>query len=61
MSNSDIEYPVVVGIDFGWFFFLQSCIHVAFLTRLRFILGTTYTGCAYAFIQNEEVVDIVRW
>ncbi|GAA5810232.1 hypothetical protein MFLAVUS_011021 [Mucor flavus] len=35
----NIEYPVVVGIDFG----------------------TTYTGCAYAFIQNEEVVDIVRW
>ncbi|KAI9321736.1 hypothetical protein BX666DRAFT_2017543 [Dichotomocladium elegans] len=23
--------------------------------------GTTYSGCSYAFIQNDEVVDIVRW
>ncbi|KAI8065127.1 hypothetical protein BC940DRAFT_304851 [Gongronella butleri] len=23
--------------------------------------GTTFSGCSYAFIQNEEVVDIVRW
>ncbi|RUS22480.1 hypothetical protein BC937DRAFT_88808 [Endogone sp. FLAS-F59071] len=23
--------------------------------------GTTYSGCAYAYAQNEEVVDITRW
>ncbi|KAG1053115.1 hypothetical protein G6F46_003398 [Rhizopus delemar] len=23
--------------------------------------GTTFSGCSYAFIQNDEVVDVVRW
>ncbi|ORZ06187.1 hypothetical protein BCR42DRAFT_427305 [Absidia repens] len=23
--------------------------------------GTTFSGCSYSFIQNDEVVDIVRW
>ncbi|KAI8647505.1 hypothetical protein BD408DRAFT_408675 [Parasitella parasitica] len=23
--------------------------------------GTTYSGCCYAFAQNEEVIDIVKW
>ncbi|CAO3626584.1 unnamed protein product [Cunninghamella echinulata] len=23
--------------------------------------GTTYSGCCYAFAQNEEVFDIVKW
>ncbi|KAL1924594.1 uncharacterized protein VTP21DRAFT_4248 [Calcarisporiella thermophila] len=23
--------------------------------------GTTYSGCSYAFVQNEEVVDITKW
>ncbi|KAI8377729.1 uncharacterized protein BYT42DRAFT_571382 [Radiomyces spectabilis] len=23
--------------------------------------GTTFSGCSYAFVQNDEVVDIVRW
>ncbi|KAI7877639.1 actin-like ATPase domain-containing protein [Lichtheimia hyalospora FSU 10163] len=23
--------------------------------------GTTFSGCSYAFIQNDEVIDIVRW
>ncbi|CAM0137413.1 hypothetical protein VKS41_003227 [Umbelopsis sp. WA50703] len=23
--------------------------------------GTTYSGCSYAFVQNDEVIDIVRW
>ncbi|CEP19416.1 hypothetical protein [Parasitella parasitica] len=23
--------------------------------------GTTFSGCSYAFVQNNEVVDIVRW
>ncbi|KAI9312722.1 hypothetical protein BX666DRAFT_1985910 [Dichotomocladium elegans] len=23
--------------------------------------GTTFSGCAYAYIQNDEVVDVVRW
>ncbi|ORE03392.1 hypothetical protein BCV72DRAFT_32461 [Rhizopus microsporus var. microsporus] len=23
--------------------------------------GTTYSGCCYAFTQNEEVIDIVKW
>ncbi|KAI8061842.1 uncharacterized protein B0P05DRAFT_556879 [Gilbertella persicaria] len=23
--------------------------------------GTTYSGCCYAFAQNEEIIDIVKW
>ncbi|OBZ90704.1 Heat shock protein 12B [Choanephora cucurbitarum] len=34
-----MNYPVVIGIDFG----------------------TTYSGCSYAFAQNEEIIDIVKW
>lgn len=51
------DYPVIVGIDFG------RCVVVdADIKSIdKSILGTTFSGCCYAFAQNEEVIDIVKW
>jgi hypothetical protein len=54
------DYPVIIGIDFGKNMFCISQVEKKAITFL-FTLGTTFSGCSYAFAQNDEVVDIVRW
>lgn len=63
------DYPVIIGIDFGNVsLYMCVCVCVctgnepkAVLTKSYIKKGTTFSGCSYAFIQNDEVVDVVRW
>lgn len=60
------DYPVIIGIDFGME--REKFLRAYIVTKetqaslfFFFTLGTTFSGASYAFAQNDEVVDIVRW
>lgn len=55
----DRDYPIVIGIDFGKFFFF-----LRFELNKRadfFFSGTTYSGSSYGYMNDKEITDINKW